>query len=242
MKHFMIFALTLCLSVANAHTQDSLRHPQLVRDTLYQYTCPCGCHYHPANNYSGLNSLRARLANRSWNGKSEPSASWNMTADGILGAEGSMSNGVSPDSTNVDKSLANNPDTGSPHYSTYADAWKKKYLTSIMGGDSPIGAPVYFFFRIATTTLTDSSQLINLDAIAELANRWHLKVRVVGAADVATGSPDGNLRLSQSRADYIVRQLQARGVPAERIQTLAEGGISTFIPVVANRQCRVELY
>lgn len=64
---------------------------------------------------------------------------------------------------------------------------------------------------------------------------------MTGAADSATGSVDGNNSLSQARADYISRMLQERGVPGEKIQTVAEGGIEKFSPPALNRQCRVEL-
>ena len=78
-------------------------------------------------------------------------------------------------------------------------------------------------------------------AIAEVAREWQLTVRVTGAADSATGSADGNVSLSQARAEYISRMLQERGVPGEKIQTVAEGGIERFSPPAVNRQCGVEL-
>lgn len=116
-----------------------------------------------------------------------------------------------------------------------------EYFSRILKGEMSVGAPVYFFFSLASANLTDKSQLINLDAIAELAKEWQLIVRVTGAADSATGSAAGNASLSQARADYISRMLQERGVPGENIQTVAEGGIGKFSPSAVNRQCRVEL-
>ena len=116
-----------------------------------------------------------------------------------------------------------------------------EYLSGIVKGELPVGAPVYFFFNLASASLTDRSQLVNLDAIAELAKQWQLTVRVTGAADSATGSAAGNASLSQSRAEYILRMLQERGVPGEKIQTVVEGGIERFSPPAVNRQCRVEL-
>lgn len=109
-----------------------------------------------------------------------------------------------------------------------------------MKGGGCIGVPVYFFFNLASANLADNAQLINLDAIAELAKEWQLTVRVTGAADSATGSADGNASLSQSRADHISRMLQEKGVPGEKIQTVAEGGIEKFSPPDVNRQCKVE--
>jgi len=116
-----------------------------------------------------------------------------------------------------------------------------EYLSKAGKGEICIGVPVYFFFSFASANLTDKAQLINLDAIAELAKEWQLTVRVTGAADSATGSADGNVSLSQERAEYISRMLQERGVPQEKIQTVAEGGIEKFSPPAVNRQCKVEL-
>lgn len=69
-----------------------------------------------------------------------------------------------------------------------------------------------------------------------------VRVRVTGAADSATGTVDGNLSLSQARADYISKKLQEREVPSDMIQTVASGGVEKFSPTAANRQCQVELY
>lgn len=116
-----------------------------------------------------------------------------------------------------------------------------EYLSRAGKREVCIGTAVYFFFRFASTDLTDKAQMINLDAIAQVAKEWQLTVRVTGAADSATGSPDGNASLSQARADCIARKLQERGVPEEKILTVAEGGIGKFSPPAVNRQCKVEL-
>ena len=84
--------------------------------------------------------------------------------------------------------------------------------------------------------------MINLDVIADIAKQWHLTIRVTGAADSATGSPDGNVSLSQARADSISRMLQERGVTEEKILTVAEGGIVKFSPPAVNRKCKVEIF
>lgn len=122
-----------------------------------------------------------------------------------------------------------------------ADEKSMELLSRIVKGELCIGTPVYFFFNLASTNLTDKAQLINLDAIADYAKQCHLTVRVTRAADSATGSADGNVSLSKSRADYISRILQERGVPGEKIQTVAEGGIEKFSPPAVNRQYKVEL-
>ena len=85
---------------------------------------------YPRNDYSGLNSLRARLANRGWNGQSttQPATEhMNSPADSIASGD---------------------------------------YLSLMALGSKCIGSPIYFFFKIDTSNLTESSQLLNLDELA----------------------------------------------------------------------------
>ena len=52
---------------------------------------------------------------------------------------------------------------------------------------------------------------------------------ISGGADL-TGEPTGNLLLSQSRANAVLRGLVARGIPADRFQVVAKGETD---PVIA---------
>ena len=47
--------------------------------------------------------------------------------------------------------------------------------------------------------------------------------------------------VSKSRADYISKMLQERGVAGEIIQAVARGGIERVRPAAVNKQCKVEL-
>ena len=61
----MILILVLCLAATAVRAQDTTAvcpHGQV------RLSCECGCHTRPVNDYDGLNSLRARLANPTWNG------------------------------------------------------------------------------------------------------------------------------------------------------------------------------
>ena len=49
-----------------------------------------------------------------------------------------------------------------------------------------IGTPIYFFFALNTTHLTDTSQRLNLDELARVAKKYSLSVRVTGVADSST--------------------------------------------------------
>lgn len=109
-------------------------------------------------------------------------------------------------------------------------------------GDECIGSPVYFFFDLNTARLTDSLQKVNLDAIAHVAMKYGLSVKVTGAADSATGTASINNTLSTARADYIAGELIKRGLPAESITRIYEGGIADYVPDEANRHTKVELH
>lgn len=166
---------------------------------------------YPVNNYSGLNSLRARLKNRHWNGKSPFDT---------------METG-----TGEKSSVSERPDTLATGSTTF-----------IYAGGECIGAPVYFFFNLNTARLTDASQMLNLDELARVANKYGLSVRVTGAADSATGTSDINGSLSVSRAAFIAAELEQRGIPAERIAKVSRGGIADHTPAEANRHTKVELF
>ena len=166
---------------------------------------------YPVNNYSGLNSLRARLKNRHWNGKSP-----------LDEATSGFDN---------ESRLSERQDTLSTDSTTF-----------LYAGGECIGAPVYFFFSLNTARLTDASQMLNLDELARVANKYGLSVRVTGAADSSTGTSRINDSLSQSRAGFIAAELERRGIPAERIAKVSRGGIADHDPVEANRHTKVELF
>ena len=45
-----------------------------------------------------------------------------------------------------------------------------------------IGTPIYFFFALNTTHLTDTSQRLNLDELARVAKKYSLSVRVTAVS------------------------------------------------------------
>lgn len=165
---------------------------------------------YPWNNYSGLNSLRARLKNRHWDG-------------------------ISP----LDSARTEYDNKGNT--SEKPDIIVSGGTELIRTGDC-IGTPVYFFFNLNTAHLTDASQMLNLDELARVAKKYELSVRVTGAADSSTGTPMLNGSLSASRTDYIVAELEKRGIPAERTVKVSRGGIADHIPVEVNRHTKVELF
>lgn len=241
MKQLIMIAISLCLGIATMQAQDSGQCSTERCDTLVRYTCDCGCHYHPVNNYSGLNSLRARLANRSWNGQTAFDRSMTFGFDGR--ADGSMDD-AGGDSRFVDCPYCNGMGRLLCGSALAADSTNVFVSAAESTNNlvSSVGCPVFVFFKLASTVLTEPSQLLNVDAIAEAAKRWHLGVRVIGAADSATGSAKLNTSLSQRRAETIARMLRERGVPDGQIVVQSEGGIATYNPVLANRHCRIILF
>ena len=171
----------------------------------------------PRNDYSGLNSLRARLNNKDWDGKA-----------------GTMPKAMKK---RLDKVEDENEDWDNHNENGTFDG----YLAAMKNGNEPIGASIYFFFRLGKDELTDVSQLLNIDEIARVAKKHHLKVRISGAADSATGNERINNSLSQKRADYIKTLMIQRGIEESLINTIYEGGIDDYSPVQANRQTCVTL-
>ncbi len=170
----------------------------------------------PMNNYSGLNSLRARLKNRYWNGKSP------LDTTAVQAGDGSR----------VSERLA----------SEHQNANTTDSAAFVHAASECIVAPVYFFFRLNTARLTDASQMLNIDELARVANKYGLSVRVTGAADSWTGTSDINDSLSISRADFIAAELKRRGIPVERIAKVSRGGIADHNPAETNRHTKVELF
>ena len=106
----------------------------------------------------------------------------------------------------------------------------------------PVGAPVYVFFRLAGSYVTDSPQLLNIQSAARLAVAENLRVRITGAADSATGSSEKNAALALARAQHVAKLMKERGVPEDHIEIISEGGTAEHRPVEANRNCRIELF
>jgi len=178
---------------------------------------------HERNNYSGLNSLRKRLANKDWDGISDT-----INVDSLRLANKDW-DGIS-DTINVD-SLTD---------STAIAA--NKYLHILKSGKKYIGAPIYFFFKIGTHELTENAQFINIKEVSEVIKKYGLQARIIGAADSETGTPEINERLSVERADYIAGLLKAHGVDETHIQKKHRGGIDSYEPLNGNRNTCVVLY
>jgi len=234
-RYLIITTLALVLGALSLQAQDSTKVCPSSVDTSFRLTCACGCHYHPHNDYSGLNSLRARLADPSWDGKG-----FRLPDIGTgLRFEGGR---IRPLSRTGENAAEPSPVTSSAGSIQASDSALPTYLQEIGRGKVPLGAPVFVFFRIAGTHVTDSPQILGINAAADLAVARNLRVRITGAADSATGTPGKNEEIAKARAEHVASLMEKRGVPRERMEVLSEGGTADYEPVSANRNCRIELF
>ena len=225
----MILIIVLCLGAFAARAQDTTA---VCPQGQIRQSCECGCHNRPVNDYDGLNSLRARLANPKWDG-SIPNIGTGMKLEGGR---------IKPLASSPERQEAESPMTSSGSYAGENAVLNSPFLEEMGRGEVPVGAPVYVFFRLAGSYVTDSPQLLNVRAASELAVAENLHVRITGAADSATGSTEKNEALALSRAQHVAKLMKERGVPEDHIEVLSEGGTAEHSPVEANRNCRIELF
>lgn len=218
----------------------------------------------PVNDYSGLNSLRARLKGFHVQNHKEESSDTSMSGfpddeidlidrlfpeeangDSISTPDNNFSkvttdNGISESSGSVNSNVGINTNEDSMEYSGVHS--HNDYISLLSSGKKCIGSPILFFLKLGTSDLTDNSQMTNLDEIARVAKAYGLHIRVTGAADSATGTTGINKDLGDSRANFISSQLQKRGINSSLITKINKGGIDLLEPDEANRHCKVELF
>ncbi len=69
-----------------------------------------------------------------------------------------------------------------------------------------------------------------LDQASRLFREGNPIVMIVSGSTDGVGAPEQNLRLSQQRAETVLRGLVARGIPADRFQMLAKGETEPAVP------------
>lgn len=227
MKRQVLMILLLCVISLMARGQNANTSGDVQCDTLKKTEQRQKCQRTPVNDYSGLNSLRARLANRFWDGQTDTTNFKDADDAEIVHAVGQ-----SKTSDNTIPKAQKRRGEGSVG---------NRYFDEVVSFGVPIGAPLLVFFKGGGTVLTDSAQLINVKAVAELAKEYGFRIRVTGSADSATGSAEKNEAVAQSRAKFIVDYLISRGVPEESIEQSSVGGVNELSPASANRNCIIEL-
>lgn len=219
--------ILLCVFSIMARGQNANTVSDVQGDTLKKTEQRQKCQRTPVNDYSGLNSLRARLANRFWDGRSDTTKFQDAVDDVTVQVAGQAkaTDDVLPEA----QKRRGEGSTGN------------RYLDEVVSSGIPIGAPLLVFFKGGGTVLTDSAQLINVKAVAELAKEYRFRIRVTGSADSATGSVEKNEAVAQSRAKYIADYLISQGVSEDCIEQSSVGGVNELSPASANRNCIIEL-
>ena len=83
--------------------------------------------------------------------------------------------------------------------------------------------------------------VLNMKAVAEYAKEHPVRLVVTGYADSRTGSAEGNLKLSQRRADAVADELVRLGVQRNMIDVVAAGGVDALSPSDFNRRVTIEM-
>lgn len=218
----------------------SLLQEQLVKSNLSlpgDSTSINGQAYYPQNNYSGLNSLRDRLS------KAAQSRTENKPQD-TSNTDNLSSSDENPQwATEDNDTLATFQDSIVSNLPNNIKEKKlKNYITDMLKQKVCIGSPILFFFHIGTSSLTDSSQLANIDEIARVCHKYNLLLKVTGYADSATGNVIDNSTLSNHRAHYIASELKKRNITENSIKVEGKGGIDTYSPDKVNRCVKIEIY
>ena len=219
--------LLLCVISLMARGQNANTSGDVQCDTLKKTEQRQKCQRTPVNDYSGLNSLRARLANRFWDGQSDTTKFQDAVDNETVQVVGQakVSDNVLPEA----QRRGGEGSTGN------------RYFDEVVSSGIPIGVPLLVFFKGGGTVLTDSAQLINVKAVAELAKNYGFRIRVTGSADSATGSVEKNAAVAQSRAKYIADYLISQGMSENCIEQSSVGGVNELSPASANRNCIIEL-
>ena len=227
MKRQVLMILLLCVISLMARGQNANATGDVQCDTLKKTEQRQKCQRTPVNNYSGLNSLRARLANRFWDGRSDTTKFQDAVDNETVQVVGQAKV-----SDNVLPEAQRRGGEGST---------ENRYFDEIVSSGIPIGVPLLVFFKGGGTVLTDSVQLINVKAVAELAKEYRFRIRVTGSADSATGSVEKNEAVAKSRAKYIADYLISEDVSEDCIEQSSVGGVNELSPAPANRNCIIEL-
>jgi len=102
-------------------------------------------------------------------------------------------------------------------------------------------APVSVFFNIGQAKVASKKDLVNLQALADLAKNSDKSLVVTGYADSQTGSASFNQTLSEKRANTVKDELVKMGVAESKIQVVAAGGVDEISPVSYNRRAVVSI-
>jgi len=104
-----------------------------------------------------------------------------------------------------------------------------------------VTTPVSVFFNINKTNIASQKDLVNVQSVAKYAKENNSNINVVGYADSATGSVNGNQVLSDKRAETVANELVKMGVSRDKISTVGKGGVDDLSPISFNRRATVQI-
>ena len=101
-------------------------------------------------------------------------------------------------------------------------------------------APQSVFFSFNSAKIASRKEILNLEALANMAKSTGAKIKVTGFADSATGVAAYNQQLSERRAKAVAKELVKMGVAEENIIIEAKGGVADVNPSSYNRRVIIE--
>jgi len=102
-------------------------------------------------------------------------------------------------------------------------------------------APVSVFFNLGSAKIASKKDIVNVQALADLAKANDKTIVVTGYADSKTGSANFNQTLSEKRANAVKAELVKMGVAESKIEVKAAGGVNDIDPFAYNRRAVVEV-
>lgn len=109
-------------------------------------------------------------------------------------------------------------------------------------GEGP--APLVVYFNSGSAVVRPQDEAV-LDRASRAYNEGHPIVMSLSGSSDRTGTPGGNLRLSQRRTNAVLLGLVARGIPVDRFQLVAKGqtdlAVDTGAGEAEERNRRVEI-
>ncbi len=103
-----------------------------------------------------------------------------------------------------------------------------------------VASPQSVFFNIGSSQIASKKEIVNLQALADMAKENGTKLKVTGYADSATGSASLNQSLSEARANRVADELVNLGVDRDNLIVEGKGGVDTLSPNSYNRRVVIE--
>lgn len=103
------------------------------------------------------------------------------------------------------------------------------------------GAPASVFFSLNSSKIVSRKDLEDVRETVKLAKANGQKIVVNGYADNKTGKENGNVKLSQRRADAVKAEIVKMGFNEADIEAIGNGGVNDLTPYEYNRRATVSV-